>query len=308
MSGTVLVTGIGGFIGSCIGRRLVAEEIPVVGVDDFSQGKLANVPKEAVFIEGDLAEPATLERLPGDVEYVLHLAGQSSGEISFDDPVADLRKNTVSTLNLVRWALRRGVRRFVYASSMAVYGPHPDRPASESDPCQPLSCYGVGKLASEQYLRVYAKELPSVALRMFNVYGPGQDMENLRQGMVSIYLKMALTQGRVHVRGRLDRYRDFIFIDDVVDIWIRAMRLEDFGFHAVNVGTGRRTTVESLLAEMARLIPGIRWYSDGTTPGDQFGIYADTTRLRQVLGVMEFTDLSVGLRRFVERAKQNRRM
>jgi UDP-glucose 4-epimerase len=283
---------------------LLAEGIPVVGIDDLSQGKLENVPKEATFIHGDLAQPSTLRALPDGIEYILHLAGQSSGEISFDDPVADLCKNTVSTLNLIQWAIGRPIRRFVYASSMAVYGPHPDHPASEVDPCQPLSCYGVGKLAAEHYLGVYAKLLPSVILRMFNVYGPGQDMENMRQGMVSIFLNMALTQGCVQVRGRLDRYRDFVFIEDVVDIWVRAMRLEGREGRTLNVGAGRRTTVEALLKEMARFVPGMTWHSGEPTAGDQFGIYADTAKLRQVLGVCRFTDLSDGLPRFVEWARQ----
>lgn len=304
MTEVAVVTGIAGFIGSCLAHRLLAEGVRVIGVDDLSRGKLANVPEGAEFIREDLADPSSVERLPGDVQYVLHLAGQSSGEISFDDPLADLQKNTVSTLNLIRWAIRHQVRRFVYASSMAVYGSHPDQPASEADPCRPLSCYGVGKLASEHYLAVYACDLPSVSLRLFNVYGPGQDLENMRQGMVSIYLKMALAGGRVQVKGSLARYRDFIFIDDVIETWVRAMRLPGRESHSLNVGTGRRTKVESLLQEMARFIPGMTWYSDQPTAGDQFGIYANPSRLGAVLGVREFTDLSVGLGRFVTWARQ----
>jgi UDP-glucose 4-epimerase len=282
---------------------LLAEGVPVVGVDDLSQGTLANVPVGAGFIYGDLAESSTLQHLPRDIEYILHLAGQSSGEVSFDDPLGDLRKNAVSTLNLVQWAIRYPIRRFVYASSMAVYGPHADRPALETDPCQPLSCYGVSKLAAEYYLRIYSDRLPSVVLRMFNVYGPGQDMGNMRQGMVSIFLKMALTQGKVHVKGSLSRYRDFIFIDDVVDMWIRAMRLEGDTSYTFNVGTGRRTTVEDLLKELARLVPEMSWYTEGRTEGDQFGIYAETAQLQRVLGFSDFRDLPTGLSRFVWWAK-----
>ncbi len=299
----VLVTGVGGFIGAHVARRFLEAGHAVAGADDFSSGYRKNVPPGVDLVEGDLAEPATIAALPRDCEIILHLAGQSSGEISFDDPVSDLRKNTVSTLNLIRYGIACNAARIVYASSMSCYGSVQNAPIAEATACLPLSCYGVGKLAAEGYLRVYARQLPSVALRMFNVYGPGQDLSNLRQGMVSIYLAQALGTGRVQVKGSLDRFRDFIYIDDVVEAWWQAaFRAEAVGL-AINVGTGRRTAVRELLEAMRSHVPDMDWYVEGSTPGDQSGIYADTRLISERLGLARFVPLSEGLARFVAWAR-----
>lgn len=301
----VLVTGVGGFIGAHVARRFLAEGHFVVGVDDFSGGHRRNVPAGVELVEGDLAQPAVTGRLPRGITHILHLAGQSSGEISFDDPVSDLGKNLVSTLNLIRYGIDGGAQRLVYASSMSVYGEVRDAPVGEDTECRPLSCYGIGKLAAEGYLRVYSQRLPFVALRMFNVYGPGQDMSNLRQGMVSIFLAQALAGGRVHVKGGLERFRDFIHVDDVVEAWYRAASAPDATNQTINVGTGTRTTVRQLLEAMHSQIAGMTWYVEGSTPGDQAGIYADAARLSRVLGLTRFVTLADGLERFVQWARQH---
>jgi UDP-glucose 4-epimerase len=301
----VLITGVAGFIGSHVARRFVDRGWQVVGVDDLSQGSRANVPTEVEFICGDLSQTATIASIPRGCSRILHLAGQSSGEISFDDPVADLQKNAVSTLNLVQYGIANRCERIVYASSMSVYGAVPAVPINEDHACAPLSCYGVGKLAAEGYLRVYAEKLPFVALRMFNVYGPGQDMSNLRQGMVSIYLAQALAGGPVEVKGGLDRFRDFIYIDDVVDAWENAtLRSAALG-ETVNVGTGIKTSVGELLDRICTLVPGANYYVSGGTPGDQNGIYADTARLRGILEVQRCIGLDEGLTHFVRWARRN---
>mgnify|MGYP001571272417 CR=1 FL=1 len=296
----VLVTGIGGFIGAHVARRFIEAGHEVIGVDDFSTGRRENVPRDASLIVGDLADTATIAELPQRCDLVLHLAGQSSGEISFDNPVQDLRRNTVSTLNLIHYGIERGISRFVYASSMSVYGSVPDAPVNEATTCAPLSCYGVSKLASERYLHVYSRQLPFTALRMFNVYGPGQDMRNLRQGMVSIYLAQALASGTVHIKGGLDRFRDFIYIDDVVEAWWQAAFRTEAAGKAINVGTGRRTTGRELLGAVRARLPGMTWHVDGSTPGDQTGIHADVTQMQRLLGMAAFTCLEDGLHRFIE--------
>ena len=136
---------------------------------------------------------------------------------AFDDPVYDLRTNTESTLRLINYGLENECPRFIYASAMSVYGVVEDKPISEAHATRPLSFYGVGKLASENYLRIYqSKGLLPTTLRFFNVYGPGQNMKNMRQGMVSIYLQQLLQNESIIVKGALDRYRDFIYIDDCI--------------------------------------------------------------------------------------------
>jgi len=300
---TVVVTGVAGFIGSRVAARMAAEGFEVVGVDDLSSGKQSNVPSSIDFIQGNLADTQTISKLPKSAELVLHLAGQSSGEMSFDDPVADLEKNTISTLNLIRYGIAINASKLVYASSMSVYGNVPDAPISEDEHVAPLSCYGVGKLAAENYLNVFCKQLPSVSLRMFNVYGPGQDMTNLRQGMVSIYLAQALTSKHIVVKGSLDRFRDFIYIDDVVDAWFRVATLEDIGSNTINIATGARTTVAQVLEAVQSHVAGTTVEVADSTPGDQNGIYADTTRMRSLLGMSDLVNLADGIKRFSDFAK-----
>ena len=301
----ILITGVAGFIGSQIARRFIEEGYFVIGVDDLSGGYIENVPPEADFIQGDLALTETMQHIPPDCAQILHLAGQSSGEISFDDPVADLQKNTISTLNLINYGIENQVERLVYASSMSVYGSVADEPIAEKTASKPLSCYGVSKLAAEGYLRIYSYQLPYVAMRMFNVYGPGQDMKNLRQGMVSIFLSQALDNGEILVKGGLNRFRDFIYIDDVVEAWFRASTCTDAKNQIINVGTGVRTTVGSLLDLICGLIPESHYSEESGTPGDQNGIYADTRQLNQILGRSEFISLQEGLSRFLAWASKS---
>ena len=299
----VIITGVAGFIGSKVAERFVALGHEVIGIDDLSTGKIKMVPKNLVFKKGDLTRSEVYKLLPARCDLVLHLAGQSSGQISFEDPTKDLAKNTISTLNLIRYAINAGAEKIIYASSMSVYGEVEDKPIGENDACKPISCYGVGKLSSEHYLRIYSDKLPYLAMRMFNVYGPGQDMENMKQGMVSIFLSQAIKSNTVVVKGSLDRFRDFIYIDDVVDAWYEAAMNENLTNMEINVGTGIRTTIKELLECIVRFCPGTKFYTDGSTPGDQTGIYADVERLKYKLGKRSFKSLDEGLKAFVEAVK-----
>ena len=133
--GAYLVTGVAGFIGAAVARALLAGGHEVVGVDNLSTGFRENIPQGVRFFESDCQEGGLYDKLPKlAYDAVLHIAGQSSGEISFDDPVYDLRTNTESTLRLLKYALAVNCRRFVYASSMSVYGIRPDEAVTEEAP------------------------------------------------------------------------------------------------------------------------------------------------------------------------------
>ena len=176
----ILVTGVAGFIGSEIAKELLLLSHEVYGVDDLSNGYKKNIPQGVNFIETDLSKPSSLKKIPKDIDVVFHLSGQSSGEVSFEDPIKDLKKNTHSTLNLISFIKENSIQKIVYASSMSVYGNVEDSPIKENHPLAPLSCYGVGKLSSENYLRIMLPKTNVVVMRMFNVYGPGQDLKNLK--------------------------------------------------------------------------------------------------------------------------------
>jgi UDP-glucose 4-epimerase len=307
----ILITGGAGFIGSALARRLIAEGDSVVIVDNLSTGKRANVPPQATFVMADLADPATLQLMPaGSYDGIVHLAAQSSGAIGQSNPYLDMRTNVGATLLLSRWCLERGITRFLYASSMTVYGQGNREPVDEAAACRPIGYYGASKLASETYLRLAADEgLGVTSLRLYNVYGRGQNLGNLYQGMASIYLAYLLDGVRVPVTGSFDRYRDFVHVDDVVDALMLALRRKTTPSPGYNIGTGRKTTVRELLR---MLIAAVGLPSDhpvdelAGSPSDVFGSVATSRRAKDELGWEPRVALEQGLPDMVSWAQSER--
>jgi len=307
MSKKYLITGAAGFIGSFVAQHFIRKDCGVWTIDNLSTGYRDIVPEGVIFIEGGCQDQSSIDQLQSTrFDAILHIAGQSSGEVSFSDPVYDLRTNTESTLRLIDYGLNHGCERFIYASSMSVYGNVPDEPISEEFAPNPLSFYGVGKLASEHYLRIYQdRGLKPTVLRIFNVYGPNQNMENFKQGMVSIYLAQMLNNDKIIVKGNNKRFRDFIAIHDVVRFIDLILDNEQSIGGTYNVGTGVRTTVEQLLAKL-QSISGIKRevVFDTGTPGDQMGIYADVSLIRERFAFQHQYDLEDGLKEMIDWAKE----
>lgn len=312
----ILLTGVAGFIGSKIAESLLQKGYSITGIDNLKTGYLSNIPKGINFVHGDCADPAIYQ---GDklsdvyFDTIIHFAGQSSGEISFDDPVQDLGDNCISTLNLLQFARGISCKSFIFASSMSVYGNVDANMVDENHPTSPISMYAVGKLASEHYLKIFHRYgISSTSLRLFNTYGPGQNMSNLRQGMVSIYLAQALEKGHVVVKGSEDRFRDLVYIDDVCRVVDHFVKNQTPGPEIYNVCTGLKTTVSTLINSIKESIGNETLsveYTQGT-PGDQFGIVGNNAKLRKdikrhddFLGEKDFIDISTGIKCFVDSLK-----
>lgn len=313
MTKRILITGGAGFIGSHLARRCIADGYNVTIIDHMTTGFASNIPDGAEVIRADIADPETYNHLPEQgFDVVMHLAAQSSGEVSQENPDLDLRVNTLATLMLLKWSVKHHVKRFLYASSMAVYGNPVRLPVSETDTCLPLSFYGISKIASEHYIRHYAEEgLDTTIFRMFSVYGPGQNMDNLKQGMVSIFLAYLFRNEEVLVKGDKNRFRDYIYIDDVVDAWCSSIDNPLSFKKTYNLATGKKTHVCELVDSEIRLFgrdPAtypVRYR--GSTPADQFGLFADITAIQRDLGWSPKVSLDDGLKTMIAWVKTGAR-
>lgn len=301
----VLITGIAGFIGSKIAVKLLNQGYTIYGIDNFRTGYAQNIPKDINFDECDISDPKSLEKLPyKDIDVVLHLAAQTSGELSHVHPEYDLLTNGFGTFNILQLSKKIRIRKFIYASSMNVYGHNNRNPVKESHILKPISYYGISKTTGEYYVKTFSNHFNYTIFRMFNVFGPGQDMKNLSQGMLSIFLAYALENKEILVKGDLKRFRDFIYIDDVVNYWVDCINNTNTNNNIYNLGSGKKCTVDCLI----KLIQDKTKHSnkvkviDGT-PNDQFGIYADITKLQNATNLEITTTLEEGVSKLVNYLK-----
>ncbi len=248
----VLVTGGAGFIGSHLVERLPADSFAVTVFDNFATGEREYVPPHATLVEGDVRDRScvdqVLAREPFDA--VFHLAGQASIQQSFTAPEVDLSTNVLGTVNVLQACVAARVPRLVYASSMTVYGEPARLPTPEDAPCIPVSYYGVTKYAAERYVHITGArrdvELRVTSLRMFNVYGERQSIDNPYQGVLAIFLGNVLRHDPLTIHGDGNQTRDFVYVGDVVEAWLRVLDAPETFGAALNVGGGRETSVNDL--------------------------------------------------------------
>jgi UDP-glucose 4-epimerase len=300
----IIVTGGAGFIGSHIASRLISEGYKVTVLDNLSTGKEANVPQGADLIKIDLGQETSYDYLKNiTCDAVFHLAGQSSGEASFKDPFYDLRSHVMSTFCLLDWCKKNGIPRFLYSSSMSIYGDPSYLPIDENHPLQPKTFYAAAKISAESHVKLYQTlGINTTIFRLFSVYGQGQNLANKMQGIVSIYLSYMFENTPIIVKGSKDRFRDFIYIDDVVEAWMISFDNPITYGKVYNVGSGKKTKVEDLLSILKNLFGNQDYpveYRDGT-PGDQFGVVADIKQITRDLKWSPKVDLQEGLKKMID--------
>ena len=303
----VLVTGGAGFIGSHLVDRLVADGRKVTVVDNLSSGLEANVNRAAAFDRVDIRSPelrGAVARARPDT--VFHVAAQISVSVSAREPVLDADVNVMGSLNLMEAARAAGARKVVFVSTGgAMYGEPERLPADETLPARPFSPYGASKLAFENYLPVF-KGLHGIGyavVRPANVYGPRQDPHG-EAGVVAIFTRAMLEGRPCKVFGTGTDERDYIFVEDVVDLLVRAA--DGSGTGPYNAGTGSGTSVNDLFERLARLT-GYRKGAEHapSRPGDLRKISLDSGRAHRELGWRPRVAFDEGLRRTVEWFKAN---
>ncbi|MGE5049361.1 MAG: NAD-dependent epimerase/dehydratase family protein [Deltaproteobacteria bacterium] len=294
----VLVTGGAGFIGAHTVRALLAGGHQVTVVDDLSHGTRASLAAGAALHVVDVRSPDLPPLLERErPEAVLHLAAQMDVRRSVADPLFDASVNVLGTVNVIEAARRARVRRIVFASSGgAIYGEQESFPAREDHPRRPASPYGVSKLCGEEYLAHAARAsgLSTLALRYANVYGPGQDPHG-EAGVVAIFLEKMLGGATPVIHGDGMQTRDYVHVEDVARINLLALQSDVLG--ALNVGTGRETTVVDLAAALARHAGfGGRVQHGPAKAGEQRRSVVDPGAARAALGWTPQIGLEQGLR------------
>jgi UDP-glucose 4-epimerase len=293
-SETILVTGGAGFIGSHLCEALLKEGHQVRVLDDLSVGHRENVPKECEFIQGSVLQESILEKALRSVTVIFHEAARVTIRGSVDQFESDAETNLMGTLRVMRQAGKASVRRFVYASSMAVYSDSEKPiPVSEHHPTDPVSPYGIAKLAAEQYVLMVCKELgmEPVVLRYFNTFGTRQAFTPY-VGVITIFITRLLQNQGIVIFGDGKQTRDFVHVSDIVQANLLALKSQSASGKIMNVGSGRGTTVlqvAQLLKE--KIFPEANITFEPARPEELRNSIADISEAVRILGYHPRTHL-----------------
>jgi nucleoside-diphosphate-sugar epimerase len=301
----VLVTGGAGFIGSNLIRALLDRGDEVRVLDNFSTGNRANLEGlGAEIVEGELRSYERVHNAVRNTEIVYHLGALGSVPRSVQDPLTSSAVNVEGTLNVLLAARDEGVRRVVFSSSTSVYGSSRQLPTSEESPPDPISPYGVAKLAAERYCisfsRVY-ESFESVVLRYFNVFGPRQSPYSQYAAVVPLFVT-AIAGGRpITIHGDGEQSRDFTYVGNVVDATLRAGNTPGVSGEIFNIAAGAPASVNELAATIGSILgKPVEKEHLPARAGDIRDSWADLTKAEQLLGYRPQISLADGLRRTVE--------
>lgn len=301
-----LVTGGCGFIGSHLVDALQQAGNDVRVLDNLSTGRRDNVAAGTEIVEGDVCDEHLVRRCVEDVDGCFHLAAVASVEQGNREWVGTHRINVtgaVCVFDAARRAQPRKNVRVVYASSAAVLGDVSHIPASEDEPANPMSAYGADKYGCELHARVatWIHRVPTLGLRLFNVYGPRQDPSSPYSGVISIFAQRVKKGMPLRIYGDGSQTRDFVYVGDVVRFFVAAMQPEAPSGRIYNVCTGRPTQIKALAAKMAEIAgvsPEVEFAA--ARSGDIAESLGDPERAARDLGVTANTPFEAGIRKTME--------
>ncbi len=301
----VLVTGGAGFIGSNLARGLLDRGDEVRILDNFSTGNRANLEGlDVEIVEGELRSYERVHNAVRGVDVVYHLGALGSVPRSVQDPLTSSAVNIEGTLNVLLAARDEGIRRVVFSSSTSVYGSTRELPTSEDSPPDPISPYGVAKLAAERYCvsfsRVY-ESFESVVLRYFNVFGPRQSPFSQYAAVVPRFVVAIAAGEEIEIHGDGEQSRDFTYVGIVVDATIRAGEAQGASGAIFNVAAGSPASVNRIADTIGEILG--KPVTRRTLPsraGDIRDSWADLGKSERILGYRPSVDLREGLQRTVE--------
>lgn len=296
----ILITGGAGFIGSHILAQLQGRrDMDVVVFDNLSSGSKEHVPAGMELVEGDVCDEAAVDALFADHHFdaVIHLAAQTMVPTSVEQPVLDCRINLEGVLHVLEACRIHGTRHILFSSSAAVYGDNLHIPLKETERLVPTSPYGITKMTTEHYLRVYHElyGMDATVFRFANVYGERQG-EKGEGGVVSIFCKLLSQRQGITVFGDGNQTRDFVYAGDIAQAIIRALPLK--GYHTMNVSTGQETSINDLICSFEKAV-GYTVPVQYTVPrtGDILRSVLSNEALKRDLGFVPEMDLEEGIRR-----------
>ncbi|HVM95142.1 MAG TPA: NAD-dependent epimerase/dehydratase family protein [Candidatus Acidoferrales bacterium] len=298
----ILVTGGAGFIASHVTDAFIDAGHDVVVVDDLSSGKRENLNPQGKFYQLDIQDPKIAEVFRQERPEVLcHHAAQMDVRKSVADPVFDARVNLVGLLNLLENGRQNGLRRVLFSSTGgAIYGEQDVFPCPETHKTEPLSPYGIAKLASEKYMFFYRAQygISYAALRYANVYGPRQNPHG-EAGVVAIFTEKLLRGEQPTINGDGKQSRDYVFVGDLVRANVLALTSEYSG--PLNLGTGIETNVNQLFAQLVKICNASASEQHGPAKaGEQMRSVIDSALAKRVLGWEPRVRLEDGLRQTVD--------
>jgi UDP-glucose 4-epimerase len=305
----VLVTGGCGFIGSHLVDALLARGYAVAVLDDLSNGKLDNLKNHLGgpafrFIQGDIRDAGAVKKALGGADAVIHEAAMISVPLSLKNPAITRSVNVDGTLNLLEASSSLSIKRFVYASSCAVYGEQKKFPISEDAPPDLLSPYAESKLAAEKECLAFhdQEELETVCLRYFNVYGPRQSAGEYAGVMVKFLERLRADQPPI-IYGDGEQTRDFVHVKDVAEATLLALEHDGVAGEVINIGTGRGVKINELCQIFLKTAskPHIKPAHEAPRAGDIRCSQADIKRAGKLLGFQPKISLEEGVRELWER-------
>ncbi len=294
-----LVTGGAGFIGSALANRLAALGHEVRVIDNLTAGDPARLDSRVLFTRGDVADIPKLWTLLQDADCVYHLAARVSIPESIKYPRDYNHVNVGGTVSVMEAMRDAGVQRVVLASSGTVYGSQREQPLREDLVPEPDSPYAVSKFAAETYVRTIGMlwGIETVSLRIFNAYGPGQQLPASHAPVIPRFIKAAQSGASIVLFGDGSQTRDFVYIDDVVDSLVAAATAPDVDRQVINIGSGTETSINEVVGVVGEVV-GRRLdplYNRDRSGGVQ-RMCADLGRARRLLGFEPKVDLHEGLR------------